>query len=249
MNCGNAFQIYLYLENHMTNRASYFGAQREYYRREKVMPLLCKACQTFSSHSSTTQVSSWHGWWQCCSVFLQKSSSEDTHWMFHPSGRHTWWHWSGQNADSVSSAFPYENKRIPAAQLDRWMEKLQHTPGSYPVNQSGKIFDLSQDYGAHMVTVPRNGQDRGRNPVHDLFNLSSVSTICLLCIRNQFRITSSFSADSFWLLRQTKWIVGKCVSFPEESVTPHPKEQTRFCWFKFLSEKLRRTEFFILVLK
>lgn len=35
MNCGNAFQIYLYLENRMTNRASYTGAQRECYRIEK----------------------------------------------------------------------------------------------------------------------------------------------------------------------------------------------------------------------
>ena len=32
MNCGNAFQISLCLENCMTNRASYIGAQRECYR-------------------------------------------------------------------------------------------------------------------------------------------------------------------------------------------------------------------------
>lgn len=59
MNCGNVFQISLYLENRMTNRASYTGAQRESYRREKVMPLLCKACQIFPSHRSTAQDSLW----------------------------------------------------------------------------------------------------------------------------------------------------------------------------------------------
>ena len=38
MNYGNAFQISLYLENRMTNRASYTNAHREYYRTEKVRP-------------------------------------------------------------------------------------------------------------------------------------------------------------------------------------------------------------------
>lgn len=36
MNCGNAFQISLYLENRMTNRASYIGAQREYMGQKKL---------------------------------------------------------------------------------------------------------------------------------------------------------------------------------------------------------------------
>ena len=57
MNCGNAFQISLYLENRMTNRASYIGARRECYRAEKVIPLLCKACQIFPLRRSSAQVS------------------------------------------------------------------------------------------------------------------------------------------------------------------------------------------------
>ena len=56
MNCGDAFQIYLYLENRMTNRASYFGAQRECYRAEKVMSFLCKSCRIFPLHRSNAQV-------------------------------------------------------------------------------------------------------------------------------------------------------------------------------------------------
>ena len=59
MNCGNAFQISLYLENRMTNRASYAGAQRECNRIEKVMSSLCKACPIFPLHRSTAQVSLW----------------------------------------------------------------------------------------------------------------------------------------------------------------------------------------------
>lgn len=73
MNCGDAFQIYLYLENRMTDRVS---------------------------------------------LSIPKESV------------------IGQNADSVSPAFPYGYKRIPTARIDRWMEKLRRTPGSYPVNQS-----------------------------------------------------------------------------------------------------------------
>ena len=123
MNFGDAFQIYLYLENRMTNRASYIGARRECYRAEKVMPFLCKACRIFPLHRSTAQVSLWREWWQRCSASLQK----DIHRTFHPSGRHTWQHWSGQNADSVSPAFPYGIKKIPTVRIDRWMEKLQRT--------------------------------------------------------------------------------------------------------------------------
>ena len=59
MNCGNAFQISLYLENRMTNRASYTGAQKKCYRTEKVMPFLCKACRTFPLRKSIVQVFWW----------------------------------------------------------------------------------------------------------------------------------------------------------------------------------------------
>lgn len=61
MNYGNVFQISLYLENRMTNRASYTGAQRECYRTEKVMLFLCKACRIFPLHKSTAQVFWWRG--------------------------------------------------------------------------------------------------------------------------------------------------------------------------------------------
>lgn len=47
MNCGNAFQILLYLDNRMTNRASYIDAQRRIIEQKKSMPFLCKACWIF----------------------------------------------------------------------------------------------------------------------------------------------------------------------------------------------------------
>ena len=143
MNCGNAFQIYLYLENRMSNRASYIGAQRECYRAERVMTFLCKDCRIFHCidqlHKFLCSVSNDNVIvlplrTLLLKIYTERLSQWQTYLVALIREKH-------RRRAPVSQCW---NKRIPVVRIDRCMGKLQRTQESYQGNQNGRNLQSRQ---------------------------------------------------------------------------------------------------------
>lgn len=191
MNCGNTFQISLYLKNRIINRASYTGAQWECYGTEKGFAFLCKAYR-FSHfinqpHEFLCNVGDGNiVVYLFRNLFLKRYAECFAQWQTHLAAL------MRAKRSSETPAFPCGNKSIPTARIDRQMRKLRRTPGSYPVNQNGKIPDLAKDHGTHAVTNAEDSQDWRSDLIHDPFDLRF--DLCNLGVQfaDQFESMSQF---------------------------------------------------------
>ena len=138
MNCRNTFQIYLNIENCMTNRASMKVLLNKIFTLQNIKLVSYMIVPFFQVDKSIAQVSWWHGIRRHCNAFLHHVSWQDMLQRIHPNGRHTWLHCRVRNGDIWNLVFPCGHSNYLIAQIGKWKATYLHMQVSYLVNQNGK---------------------------------------------------------------------------------------------------------------
>ena len=122
MNCRNALQIYLNIENCMTNRVSLSALKKEIFT-ESVKLLVCMSVQIFPLRKSDVQVSLWRVIVQRCNVCLPSVSFPDMLQRIHPNDKHILWHYKEHIEGIWNHVFPCGRNSYPVVRIDKWMGK------------------------------------------------------------------------------------------------------------------------------